>query len=196
MERQFGVNDYSIGVDVPLGSKRNATSSITFRIDDDSVKKLRSEAEGQGISLNSLVNQILKSFLEWHIFEPKVGMVPIAKPIVEELFTKMSKEQITDIAMRVGKNEVQNAALFMKGGKLDLESFLSWFESRMKNSSIQINHMYDPNNRTYTYIMKHDICENWSLYFKTILEYIFNEVLGKRVYFNSSNTMLTFKFTE
>jgi hypothetical protein len=196
MERQFGVNDYSIGVDVPPGSKRNSTSSITFRIDDDSVKKLRSEAEGQGVSLNSLVNQILKSFLEWHIFEPKVGMVPIAKPIVEELFTKMSEEQITDIAMRVGKNEVQNAALFMKGGKLDLESFLSWFESRMKNSSIQINHTYDPNNRTYTYVMKHDICENWSLYFKTILEYIFNEVLGKRVYFNTSNTMLTFKFTK
>ena len=196
MERQFGVNDYSIGVDVPLASKRNASSSITFRIDEDSVKKLRSEAEDQGVSLNSLVNQILKGFLEWHIFEPKVGMVPIAKPIVEELFTKMSKEQITDIAMRVGKNEVQNAALFMKGGKLNLESFLSWFESRMKNSSIQINHTYDPNDRTYTYIMKHDICENWSLYFKTILDYIFNEVLGKRVYFNISNTMLTFKFTE
>ena len=196
MERQFGVNDYSIGIDVSLASKRNASSSITFRIDEDSVKKLRSEAEGQGVSLNSLVNQILKSFLEWHIFEPKVGMVPIAKPIVQELFTKMSKEQITDIAMRVGKNEVQNAALFMKGGKLNLESFLSWFESRMKNSSIQINHTYDPNDRTYTYIMKHDICENWSLYFKTILEYIFNEVLEKRVYFNTSNTMLTFKFTK
>jgi hypothetical protein len=56
-------------------------------------------------------------------------MVPIAKPIVEELFTKMSSEQITDITMRVGKIEVQNAALFMKGVKLDLESFLSWFES-------------------------------------------------------------------
>jgi hypothetical protein len=56
-------------------------------------------------------------------------MVPIAKPIVEELFTKMNSEQITDITMRVGKIEVQNAALFMKGGKLDLESFLSWFES-------------------------------------------------------------------
>ncbi|HEY9491266.1 MAG TPA: hypothetical protein VIP56_04715, partial [Nitrososphaeraceae archaeon] len=69
-------------------------------------------------------------------------------------------------------------------------------ESRMKNSSIQINHTHDPNDRTYTYIMKHDICENWSLYFKTILDYIFNEVLGKRVYFNTSNTMLTFKFTE
>jgi len=190
------MNDYSVEAGATAEIKRNATASITFRIEESNIKKLRSEAEGQGVSLNSLVNQILKSFLEWHIFEPKVGMVPIAKPIVQELFTKMSKEQIADIAMRVGKNEVRSAALFMKEGKLDLESFLSWFESRMKNSSIQINHAYDPNNRTYTYVMKHDICENWSLYFKTILEYIFNEVLGKRVYFNTSNTMLTFKFTK
>ena len=60
----------------------------------------------------TLVNQVLKSFLDWYIFEPKVGFVPILKPVVEELFTKMSKEQITQIAANTGKEEVQNAVLF------------------------------------------------------------------------------------
>jgi HicB-like protein involved in pilus formation len=170
--------------------------TLTFRIDQDNVKKLRTEAGSQGISLNSLINQILKSFLEWHIFEPKVGMVPLPKPVVEEIFTKMSKEQLTDIAMRVGKHELQNAAMFMKGGKMDLDSFLSWFENRMKNSSIQMSHAFNEKDRTHTYIMKHDICENWSLYFKEILLYIFNEVFGKRVDITTSDTMLTFKFKE
>ncbi|HEY6885836.1 MAG TPA: hypothetical protein VI278_17520 [Nitrososphaeraceae archaeon] len=160
------------------------------------MKKLRSEADGQGISLNSLINQILKSFLEWHIYEPKVGMVPLSKPVVQELFTKMSKEQMSDIAMRVGKSEVQNAAIFMKGGKIDLDSFLSWFENRMRNSSIQMSHTFDEKNRTHTYIMKHDICENWSLYFKEILQYIFNEVLGKRIEISTSYSMLTFEFKQ
>ena len=168
--------------------------TLTFRIEQDNVKKLRTEAGSQGISLNSLINQIIKNFLEWHIFEPKVGMVPLAKPVVEELFTKMSKEQLIDIAMRVGKNEVQNAAMFMKGGKMDLDSFLSWFENRMRNSSIQMSHVFDEKERTHTYTMKHDICENWSLYFKEILLYIFNEVFGKRVDITTSYTMLTFKF--
>jgi hypothetical protein len=170
------------------------SETLTFRIEHNSVKKLRSEAETQGISLNSLINQILKSFLEWHIFEPKVGMVPLSKPVVEELFTKMSKEQIIDIATRVGKNEVENAAMFMKGGKMDLDSFLSWFETRMKNSSIQMSHVFDEKDRTHAYIMKHDIGENWSLYFKEILLYIFNELFGKRVDITISHTMLTFKF--
>jgi hypothetical protein len=172
------------------------TTSLTFRLDEDNVKKLRSEADSQGISLNSLINQILKSFLEWHIYEPKVGMVPLSKPVVQELFTKMSKEQMSEIAMRVGKSEVQNAAIFMKGGKIDLDSFLSWFENRMRNSSIQMSHTFDEKNRTHTYIMKHDICENWSLYFKEILQYIFNEVLGKRIEISTSYSMLTFEFKQ
>jgi hypothetical protein len=124
-------------------------------------------------------------------------MVPLAKPIVQELFAKMSKEQIIDIAKHVGRNEVQNAAIFMKGGKIELDSFLSWFESRMKNSSIQISHEFDKKSRIHIYIIKHDICENWSLYFKEILEYIFNMVLDKRIEITiASHSMLTFRFRE
>lgn len=103
---------------------------------------------------------------------------------------------MSEIATRVGKSEVQNAAIFMKGGKMDLDSFLSWFENRMKNSSIQMSHTFDEKSRTHTYIMKHDICENWSLYFKEILQYIFNEVLGKRIDISTSYSMLTFKFKQ
>jgi len=134
--------------------------------------------------------------LEWHIFEPKVGMVPLSKPVVQEIFTKMSKEQIIDMAMRVGKSELQNAAMFMNGGKIDLDSFLSWFENRMKNSSIQMSHVFDQKYRNHTYIMKHDICENWSLYFSEILLYIFNEVYGKRVDITTSYNMLTFRYKQ
>ena len=176
--------------------KASKNETLTFRIDHDNVKKLRTEAESQGISLNSLINQILKGFLEWHIFEPKIGMVPLSKPVIEEIFTKMSKEQIVDIATRVGRNEMQNAAMFMKGGKMDLGSFLSWFENRMKNSSIQVSHTFDNSGRTHMYIIKHDICENWSLYIKEILLYIFHEIYKKRVDINTSYKMLMFRYKQ
>jgi predicted HicB family RNase H-like nuclease len=38
-------------------------TSVTFRLDQDNVKKLRSQAQKEGISFNSLVNQALKGFL-------------------------------------------------------------------------------------------------------------------------------------
>lgn len=174
--------------------ERNSTS-LTFRIDEENIKKLRAEAQKQGISLNSFVNQVIKSFLEWHIFEPRVGFVPILKPVVKDLFSKMTKEQIIEMGANTGKDEVQNAIYFMKGN-IDLDSFLSWFENRMKNSSIQVSHTFDRNGRIHTYVIKHDICENWSYYLKEIIVYIFNNVLQKQVEVSISSSMLAFKFKE
>lgn len=124
-----------------------------------------------------------------------MGFVPILKPVVEELFTKMTKEQIIEIAANTGNDEVQNAVYFMRG-KVDLDSFLSWFENRMKNSSIQVSHTFDRSSRIHTYVIKHDICENWSFYLKETIEYIFNNALQKKVEVSMSSSMLAFKFKE
>ena len=175
--------------------RERSSTSLTFRIEEDNIKKLRTEAQKQGISLNSFVNQVLKSFLEWHSFEAKVGFVPILKPVVKELFANVTKQQIIEIAANTGKAEVQNAVYFMKG-KIDLDSFLSWFENRMKNSSFQVSHTFDRSSRIHTYVVKHDICENWSLYLKQIIEHIFNEVLNRKVEVSTSYTTLTFKFKQ
>src|SRR5919204_1341047 len=175
--------------------RERSSTSLTFRIEEDNIKKLRAEAQKQGISLNSFVNQVLKSFLEWHSFEAKVGFVPILKPVVKELFANVTKQQIIEIAANTGKAEVQNAVYFMKG-KIDLDSFLSWFENRMKNSSVQVSHSFDRYSRTHTYVVKHDICENWSLYLGQIIEYVFNNVFQKKVEISTTYSMLVFNFKE
>jgi hypothetical protein len=166
---------------------------MTFRIDEDVLNKLRTESGHRETSLNTFVNQIFKRYVEWDMFESKVGMVPIAKPIIVELFGKMTKEEIVDMANRIGKNVVRDIALFMKGD-IDLNSFLSWFEARMKASSIEINHNIKGHN--HTFIVKHDLGENWSLYHKTVLGLIFHEVLDKKVDFDFNAGMISFRFSD
>ena len=174
-----------------LASKK--TSTMTFRIDEDVLNKLRAESEHRETSLNTFVNQIFKRYVEWDMFESKVGMVPIAKPIIVELFGKMSKEEIVEMANRIGKNVVRDIALFMKGD-INLASFMSWFEARMKASSIEINH--NMKNGYHSFIVKHDLGENWSLYHKTVLELIFSEVLEKKIQFDYNSGMISFKFSD
>lgn len=176
-----------------LASEPKKTSTITLRIDDHVMRILRAEAEQSGISLNSFINQALKRFVEWDIYQSRVGMIPIAKPIVIELFNKMSKEETTHMALNIGKNAVHDIALFMKN-KMDLNSFLSWLEARMKSSSIEINHSIE--NDLHIYMMKHDLGENWSLYHKVVLEVMFNEVFGKAIDITISKTTIRFKFRE
>lgn len=53
------------------------------------------------------------------------------------------------------------------------------FEKRMHNTSIEINDKKD--NKKHTFIMKHNIRENWSLYHKTIFELLVKENYKKHV---------------
>ena len=105
----------------------------------------------------------------------------------------MTKDQVVDMAKRVGKNVVRDTALFMQGD-ISLDSFISWFEARMRASSIEINHNIQ--NNVHTFIIKHDLGENWSIYHTTVLELIFREILEKKADFDYNAGMMLFKFTE
>lgn len=173
---------------------KHASITMTFRIDESVVDVLRSESEKRQISLNTLVNQILRRYTEWDMYETKVGMIPIARPLVSALFEYMDKKEIVDMAEKVGKNSVHDIVLFMKS-RIDLQSFMLWFEMRIRTSSIEFNHNRLANGR-HTYIIKHDLGYNWSLYHKTILEMTFNEVLQKRIDITITPTTMTLAFDE
>lgn len=70
------------------GNHKTYSTSVTFRFDSENIEKMRHQASGRGISINSLMNQIVKEYFEWHIFEPKVGFVSILKPVVKDNFYK------------------------------------------------------------------------------------------------------------
>ena len=64
------------------------TRRITFRLDLSTVYNLQREADQKEISLNVLVNQILRRYVKWDTFESKIGMMPIPKIILSTCFNK------------------------------------------------------------------------------------------------------------
>jgi hypothetical protein len=105
----------------------------------------------------------------------------------------MSPQETIELASKVGQSATHDIALFMKS-KMDLQSFLSWFEMRMKNSSIEFSHSVV--GYTHTYVMKHELGYNWSLYYKTLLQLMFSEIFGKQINISIYDSTLTFQFTE
>jgi hypothetical protein len=180
-----------LSIEYEISNNNTKTATMTFRIDKNIMEKLRNEAKSKGISINSFVNQIIKGYAEWYIFEPKIGMIPISKPIVFELFKDLTKEEVSHIATAVGKSAIYDITLFMKS-KVDMDTFLQWFESRMKNSSMHLNHTVQ--DHTHIYTLKHDININWSYFYKVVIELIFNEIFEKNVNINISEGSLTIAF--
>ena len=172
-----------------IDSKR--TKPMTFRIENKILEKIREEGEKDQISVSNFINKILKRYIEWDSYAPKVGMIPMAKPVIASLFNMMNEEEILDLVSNFGKNVVQDIAYFMKM-KTDPDSFLTWFEIRMRRSFVEFNHLQE--NDRHMYVLKHDLGYNWSLYHKKILEKIFNEIFNKPIHIAISDFMLTIQF--
>ena len=169
---------------------------VTFRIDEDVISMVQQESQRLHINLNNMANQIMKSYTDWDMLQARAGTIPIAKPFLIELLSKVSNEpRGVSIATNVGKNTMKEIVLFMKN-KMDLDSFLTWLELWLrKNSTAGYNHTIDDTTYVHTYIMKHDLGEKWSLYHKVVLDLIFNEVLQKPLLgLTSSNMLITFSF--
>ncbi len=154
---------------------KNVTKS--FRLDEDIVSKIEQHARNNSTSLNAEVNNILRKYIDWDMPASKVGMIPIARPILSEIFQNiMTKQQVIDLANNVAKNVIHETILFMKGN-VTLESTLSWIKTRMQHCS-EVNYAIDNNVPQIKIMFKHDLGENWSIYHKSILDYTFYE-LGK-----------------
>ena len=64
------------------------TRSITFRLNSSILEGLQREANQKEISLNVLINQILKRYSDWDRYENKIGMMPVPKMMLKTLIDK------------------------------------------------------------------------------------------------------------
>ena len=171
---------------------KKKTATITFRFDVDLIDRLQQEAKNHQVNTNTLSTQAIKRFLDWDIYQTRIGLVSLNKPVFVKIFNKLDEKEITQLA-KIGKDEIRDAAIFTKG-EVDVISFMSWFEMQMLNSSVQVSHMNDDGN--HTYVMKHELGKNWSIYHKKILEQIFEELFHKKIIVKHDKNMFALKFTE
>ncbi len=140
-------------VDIMQWQKKTVT--LSFRIYQDIVDKLRIELEQNNTSLNNLTSQILQNYVDWDRLESKAGMIPVAKPVISEAFKDFSDDKVIKLATHVGKDTLHDIILFMRS-KFDLDSLVSWLELWLKkNSTAGFRHTIEDG--VHTCVMKHDL---------------------------------------
>ena len=106
----------------PTKNKDTATPkksrSITFRLDTLTLDELQKEADLKELSLNVLVNQVLRRYVEWDRYESKLGMMPIPKLMLTTLI-----DETVQVAIDAG--DVRNR--FLK--RQDIEECLQKLHS-------------------------------------------------------------------
>ncbi|MEO9363471.1 MAG: hypothetical protein ABI348_06175, partial [Nitrososphaera sp.] len=100
------------------------------------LEQLKREAEHKQISLNTLLNQIVKSHIEWHAIAPQAGYVPLRKPLIREMVDSLTREQIDEIGDKYVR-DVSDPTLMITGKKFSSESFLELVDKWMRATGFE-----------------------------------------------------------
>lgn len=182
-------------------SQSKKTRSVTFRLDSAVIDELQAEADNREISLNVLVNQVLKRYSEWDRFENKIGMMPVPKVILSSLIDRAIsvakssgikdidryRDEIIKQAAQLAFGLMKDSVLFMKR-QYNLWVVLAVLEEYMKVSGIKADHKIE-GSRKHVFIIQHELGENWSLFTKELLILIFQNLANVKAEINvTSNT--------
>ena len=184
-------------------SPSRKSRSVTFRLDSMVIDELQTEAGNREISLNVLVNQVLKRYAEWDRYENKIGMMPVPRMILSNLIDKtisiakssgikdvdLYRDEIIKQAAELAFTLMKDSVLFMKK-QYNLWVVLSVLEEYMKVSGIKADHKLE-GSRKHVFIIQHELGENWSLFSKELLGLIFEKLANVKAEFNvTPNTIV------
>jgi len=169
------------------------SESVTFRIESKALEKLRREAEQKDISTNTLVNKLIKDHLNWHSTAAKAGFISLRRPFVSKVIKYLPEQEIISLAEYVAKNANKDSLLLMRND-YSIKSALDLLESWIKISEYPYRHDETSNgNNKHSYVIQHDMGIKVSIYFATLLQFLFEE-LGQyeRIEFDRTENSLAF----
>jgi hypothetical protein len=185
-------------INMNYDQSKKSTRSISFRLDSKVIDEMQREANQNEISLNVLVNQILKKYTEWGRYENKIGMMPVPKLMLSSLIDRAIeiatnngilndttiepyRDQVIKEAASTAYNLMKDAVLFMRKD-YNLWTVLSVLQEYMKVSGINSDHQIE-SGRKHVFVIKHELGQNWSLFTKELLTQIFESLAQVRAEF-------------
>ena len=173
--------------------QKQTTEGITFRIPSSSINQLRKESKKKQVSLNTLVNQILKDHLDWHTYAAQARMFSVSRSTFSRLVDSLTEEELSQLAVTIAKKDFVDVGLLLRG-EFTFPSFLNILENWSRISSIPYKH--ETNNDVHNFVIQHDMGRNFSFLIKELCRYISEEMFGRKSDFTITDKTIMFRFRE
>jgi hypothetical protein len=145
---------------------------ISVRVDEDTKNKLEIESEMKGMTLNTLIGQIITKHTSWDRFAEDIGFVFLTKPFLRAILSHVPEKEMTTIAVTVCRGAMKDATIFMYG-EITLDTFIKSLDAWLAASHIPFRHIKDDN--TDKYVVQHELGNVFSQYLVTVINAILNE---------------------
>ena len=151
--------------------EKKPTRSTSYRLPEELLSELQTEAQEKNISENVLVKQILEKHIKWDRIQDAVGMIPVPHGLLKIIGKQMTENQIDDLAETLFPI-IMDSTMFSKGGN-DLQRVIEMLEDFMRASSLKSDHRVD--GAIHHFIIQHGLGTTWSMFIEKLLKKIFVE---------------------
>lgn len=86
------------------GKSSKVSESITLRFDKKTLDELRDEAKQRLESINTLLNQVVKSYVKWHKPARNSGLIYVNKFLYKDLIEQISDESLKALTRNYAQN--------------------------------------------------------------------------------------------
>jgi hypothetical protein len=173
-----------------VSKRKQQSESLTLRIDKGLLDKLRKESEQKMVSINSLTNQIIKSYIKWYSPAQRAGIMFVPKCVLIPLINNLAEYQILNIADEFRKSGYEETLLMMSK-EYSLPVILDLFDSWLNVSNMQFDRESSEN--SLTYIINHGMGKKWSLFLEKVFWYIVEDLEITGATFDVTDGTVTFK---
>jgi hypothetical protein len=170
--------------------RKKITEGVTFRIPSKSLSELREESDKKQVSLNTLVNQIFKDYLDWHRYASQGRSIDYPRSVITRVFDKLTHEQLSEIADDIGRKNFVDLALLR--GEVTISFYLDTIQNWLRVSALPYKH--EINGNVHDLTIEHRMGKNFSFFLK---EYNSNilDMLGIKSDFSITDNIVSFKFS-
>ena len=150
------------------------TTGVTFRLPKEKLEQLLKVADARNISPNTLFNQILKAYLDWHRMAAHAKLYYLPKSFLVRLLNELTNDELNELARDVAKNDLVDISLFLRGG-FTIASISEIAETWLKIA--QMPYRFEINGDGCKIIIEHDMGQKYSYLIKEISRYLLEVAL-------------------
>jgi hypothetical protein len=155
------------------------SSTRTIRIDDVLDKLVEKSANEDSISVNSLVNKALQTYLEWDVVSRKFGLSTVPRSLLNRFIEHHSENECKELGHWIAKESFKPFAEY-QFGQLTFQSSLEVFRRFAKYGGLyEFDTMSD--SHKLMIFLKHGSGRKWSIYYSGLVEAIYRDMLGSNV---------------
>jgi len=172
---------------------KGKTVTRTIRIDEGYDDILRYEAERRGVSVNTILDQLLRKYVQSYRYFENLTAVTLSAPSLLALLDRIEEKEIIAIGNELGKERPYELIL-KRGIKPDYESAKWYILEVLGDQSGWLNASINVRGGEEFIHLSHPFGIKWSLFLQGYFGTFFKEVVGAIPELDVLSSSVTFTF--